>query len=152
MVFRNHTQGTRGVHNYLALVAPRPFEWTELRNIIFLKIKYIMELLIQFSLNFINLTRTWVLIPALLVTCRTNDIICNNFQPSIMYLKNEINKNICTLSIKKKVVFGLSDHIEILYTTQHWHIWDSPFGFIICKSEKWKPENLQLTAGHSISY
>jgi len=59
------------------------------------------ELLIQFLLNLINLTRIWVLIP-LPVTCRTNDIICNNFQPSILYLKNEINKNILTLSIKKK--------------------------------------------------
>lgn len=77
-----------------------------------------MELLIQFSLNFINLTRTWVLIPALLVTCRTNDIICNNFQPSIMYLKNEINKNICTLSIKKKSgIWFIQSHRNTIYHT-----------------------------------
>lgn len=53
MVFRKHSQGTRGVHSYLALIASSPFEWLELGNIIFLTMKYIIthsELFIQFLL------------------------------------------------------------------------------------------------------
>lgn len=108
------------------------------------------KLLIQFLLD---ISRTWVLAPALPIACRTNNKICNNFQPSIRCLKNELSTNILTLSIQKEVIFGLFNHIE---NTEIPHITGtyggSLFAFLYAKVKNKSQKIPNSILEHSISH